>query len=33
MVLLAYVLPFIVVVGNIVLPIAIALGWVPEFSR
>lgn len=33
MVLLAYVLPFIVVVGNIVMPIAIALGWVPEFSR
>ena len=31
--LLAYVLPFIVVVGNIVMPIAIALGWVPEFSR
>ncbi len=33
MVVLAYVLPFIVVVGNIVMPIAIALGWVPEFSR
>ncbi|MCT2339306.1 succinate dehydrogenase cytochrome b subunit [Corynebacterium sp. p3-SID1056] len=33
MVLLAYVLPFIVVIGNVVMPIAIMLGWVPGFSR
>lgn len=33
MVLLAYVLPFIVVIGNIVMPIAIAFGWVPDFAR
>ncbi|CAM3077690.1 succinate dehydrogenase cytochrome b subunit [Corynebacterium gottingense] len=33
MVLLAYVLPFIVVIGNVVMPIAIACGFVPDFSR
>ena len=33
MVLLAYVLPLIVVIGNIVMPIAIAFGWVPGFTR
>jgi len=33
MIVLAYVLPLIVVVGNIVMPIAIALGWLPDFAR
>ena len=33
MVLLAYVLPFIVVIGNIVMPIALAFGGVPGFTR
>ena len=33
MVILAYVLPFIVVIGNIVMPIALAFGAVPGFTR
>ena len=33
MVILAYILPFIVVAGNVVMPLAIAFGWVPDFSR
>ncbi|WCZ37887.1 succinate dehydrogenase cytochrome b subunit [Corynebacterium jeddahense] len=33
MVLLAYILPFIVVLGNVVMPIAIMCGWLPDFSR
>lgn len=33
MVILAYILPAIVVLGNIVMPLAIMLGWVPGFSR
>ncbi|WJY67196.1 succinate dehydrogenase cytochrome b subunit [Corynebacterium auris] len=33
MVILAYILPAIVVLGNVVMPIAIMLGWVPNFER
>lgn len=33
MIVLAYILPFIVVAGNVVMPLAIAFGWVPDFSR
>lgn len=33
MVLFAYVLPLIVVIGNIVMPLALMFGWVPDFSR
>ena len=33
MIILAYILPFIVVAGNVVMPLAIAFGWVPDFSR
>ena len=33
MVVFAYILPFIVVAGNIIMPIAIALGWLPDFAR
>lgn len=33
MVVLAYILPAIVVLGNVVMPLAIMLGWVPGFTR
>ena len=33
MVVLAYILPAIVVIGNIVMPLAISFGWIPGFSR
>ena len=33
MVVLAYILPFIVVAGNVIMPIALAAGWVPDFVR
>ena len=28
-----YILPFIVVAGNVIMPIAIVAGWVPDFVR
>ncbi|WKD56754.1 Succinate dehydrogenase/Fumarate reductase transmembrane subunit [Corynebacterium capitovis DSM 44611] len=33
MVVLAYILPGMVVLGNVIMPLALTLGWVPGFSR